>query len=138
VNLVTFTVEEANKLLPELSSRMERLVETRRALDELQARVQVLTLAVSGASKDNPDALELGDLQARRGPLAEIIAKEVSAIHEHGCVVKDLDQGLIDFYALAGDRLVFLCWKLGEREVSHWHPLDGGFEQRQSLKTEIE
>ena len=53
-------------------------------------------------------------------------------------MVKDLDQGLIDFYALAGDRLVFLCWKLGEREVAHWHPLDGGFEQRQSLQSEIE
>jgi hypothetical protein len=138
LNLVTFTVEEANRLLPELRGRMQRLTETKRELEELRARVQVLTLAVSGASKDNPDALELARLHESCGPLADVISKEVSAIHGYGCVVKDLDQGLIDFYALAGDRLVFLCWKLGEREVSHWHPLDGGFEQRQSLKTEIE
>ena len=138
MNLVTFTVEEANRLLPELRGRMQRLTETKHQLEQLRSRVQVLTLAVSGASKDNPDALELGQLHDTCNRLADIIAKEVTAIHGHGCVVKDLDQGLIDFYALAGDRLVFLCWKLGELEVSHWHPLDGGFEQRQSLKTEIE
>ena len=138
MKLVTFTVEEANKLLPELRGRMQRLTQAKRDYQELQSRIQVLTLAVSGASKDNPDAQELARLHDQRSPLEEIIAREVAAIHGHGCVVKDLDQGLIDFYALAGDRLVFLCWKLGEREVAHWHPLDGGFEQRQSLQSEID
>jgi len=138
VNLITFTVEEANKLLPELRSRMQRLTGAKRDFEELQDRIHVLTLAIAGASKDNPDAQELGSLQGQRTRLAEVISKEIAAIHRHGCVVKDLDKGLIDFYALAGDRLVFLCWKLGEKEVAHWHPLDGGFEQRQSLQSEIE
>lgn len=138
MKLVTFTVEEANKLLPELRGRMQRLTQAKRDFAELQNRIQVLTLAVSGASKENPDTHELARLHDQRRPLEEVIAREVAAIHCHGCVVKDLDQGLIDFYALAGDRLVFLCWKLGEREVSHWHPLDGGFEQRQSLQSEID
>ena len=138
MNLITFTVEEANKLLPELRSRMQRLTGAKRDFEELQDRIHVLTLAIAGASKDNPDAQELGSLQGQRTRLAEVISKEIAAIHRHGCVVKDLDKGLIDFYALAGDRLVFLCWKLGEKEVAHWHPLDGGFEQRQSLQSEIE
>jgi hypothetical protein len=136
--LVTFTVEEANKLLPELCARMERLTRAKRDFESLQSRIQVLTLAVAGASKDNPDRQELHQLQEQRTPLTEVISREIAAIHDYGCVVKDLDQGLVDFYALAGDRLVFLCWKLGEREVAHWHPLDGGFEQRQSLQSEIE
>jgi len=138
VNLVTFTVEEANKLLPELRTRMQRLTGAKRDFEELQTRIQVMTLAVSGASKGNPDAQELGRLHEQRNQLAEVISREIAAIHGHGCVVKDLDKGLIDFYALSGDRLVFLCWKLGEREVAHWHPLDGGFEQRQSLQSEID
>jgi hypothetical protein len=136
--LVTFTVEEANKLLPELCARMERLTRAKRDFESLQSRIQVLTLAIAGASKDNPDRQELHQLQEQRTPLTEVISREIAAIHDYGCVVKDLDQGLVDFYALAGDRLVFLCWKLGEREVAHWHPLDGGFEQRQSLQSEIE
>ncbi|HUK64136.1 MAG TPA: DUF2203 family protein, partial [Dongiaceae bacterium] len=57
----------------------------------------------------------------------------LDAVDERGAVVKDLDLGLIDFYSLAGDRLVFLCWKLGEAEVAHWHPLDGGYASRRPL-----
>ena len=54
-------------------------------------------------------------------------------IYAHGCLVKDLDRGLVDFHALAGDRLVYLCWQVGEQTVEHWHTLDGGFSSRQSL-----
>ena len=136
MNLVTYTVEEANQLLTEIRPRMQRLTEAKRDYERLQSRIAVLTLAVSGASKDNPDSQELTALHERRGSTAEVVSREIAAIHSHGCVVKDLDRGLIDFYALAGDRLVFLCWKLGEREITHWHPLDGGFEQRQPLQTE--
>ena len=135
---MTFTVEEANKLLPELRPRLQRFTEAKREFGRLQDRIQVLTLAAAGASKGNPDALELGRCHDQRNQLADLISREISAIHGHGCIVKDLDKGLVDFYALAGDRLVFLCWKLGEREVAHWHSLDEGFEQRQSLQSEID
>jgi hypothetical protein len=138
VKLVTFTVEEANKLLHEIRPRMQRLTEAKRDFERLQGRIDVLTLAVAGASKANPDHQELAGLHDQRNRLAEVISKEISAIHDHGCVVKDLDKGLVDFYALSGDRLVFLCWKLGERDVSHWHPIDGGFGDRQPLQTEPE
>jgi hypothetical protein len=138
VKLVTFTVEEANKALDDIKPRMQRLTRAKRDFEQLQTRIQVLTLAVAGATKANPDAVELRKHHQQRNDLAEVISREVSAIHGHGCVVKDLDRGLVDFYALAGDRLVFLCWALGEDEVGHWHPLDGGYEQRQSIKSEIE
>jgi hypothetical protein len=138
VRLVTFTVEEANKLLAELGPRMKRLTQAKRDFEALRDRIEIGTLAVAGATKSNPDQAELRQLQHERNALADVISREIAAIHGHGCVVKDLEKGLVDFYALAGDRLVFLCWKLGEKEVSHWHPLDGGFEQRQSLQSEIE
>jgi hypothetical protein len=57
----------------------------------------------------------------------------VRAIHERGALVKDLERGLLDFYALSGDRLIFLCWQLDEPEISHWHTLEGGFSSRQPL-----
>jgi hypothetical protein len=138
LKLVTFTVEEANRLIPGLQRRMERLIEAKRRCDEIQSKMDVLSLAVSGASRRNPDHVELARLQVERKRLSETLSREVAAIHRHGCLVKDLDQGLVDFYALAGDRLVFLCWKLGETEIGHWHTLQGGFAQRQPLQTEPE
>ena len=134
-----FTVEQANRRLTEIRPEIVRLVGVKREFDRLQTEMAVLQLAAAGASPDNPDSLALRGLGERRDQLADQIARGVSAIHRHGCLVKDLDRGLVDFYALAGDRLVFLCWKVDEVEVSHWHTLEGGFGQRQSLKqTELE
>lgn len=139
MKLVTFTIEEATRTLAEIRPRMERLVPAKADLDALRSRIDVLKLAVAGASRENPDAQELQTLEGRHARLADAIAREITAIHAYGCQVKDLDQGLVDFHALAGDRLVFLCWQLGEPEIRHWHTLDGGFASRQPLhQSELE
>ena len=133
MKLVTFTVAEANQALQDIRPRMEGLVKAKAEFDRLQTRLQVLELAAAGATEENPDQRELQTLGERRSRLGESIAKEIDAVHAHGCLVKDLDRGLVDFHALAGDRLVYLCWQVGEQTVEHWHTLDGGFSSRQSL-----
>jgi hypothetical protein len=139
VRLVLFTVEEANKLLAELRPKIERLVKIKDEFDRVQVQMDVLTLAAAGASPENPDAMELAQFRERRKILGEQIAQGITAVHRRGCVVKDLDRGLLDFYALAGDRLIFLCWQLGEPEVMHWHTLEGGFTGRQPIqRSELE
>jgi hypothetical protein len=52
---------------------------------------------------------------------------------ELGVELKDMRAGLIDFPAKMGNRDVYLCWKLGEPEVTYWHELDAGFAGRQRL-----
>ncbi|MBI3540287.1 MAG: DUF2203 domain-containing protein [Candidatus Eisenbacteria bacterium] len=133
MKLNVFTVEEANRLLAEIRPRFERLVEAKREFDRIRTRMSVLGLATSGAGPDNPDVVDLRKLQERYNALAELISNGVSVIHRRGVLIKDLDQGLLDFYALHGDRLVFLCWKLGENDISHWHSLDTGYADRQPI-----
>ena len=118
---------------------MERLVKAKAEFDRLLTRIEVLKLAAAGTADDNPDARELSLMKERRQRLGESISKEITAIQSHGCLVKDLDRGLVDFHALAGDRLVFLCWQVGESDVTHWHTLEGGFSSRQPLhQSELE
>ena len=50
-----------------------------------------------------------------------------------GCVVKGFEVGLVDFYSLREDRPIFLCWKLGEERITHWHETDTGFAGRQPI-----
>ena len=50
-----------------------------------------------------------------------------------GCLVKDLEAGLVDFYAVQDDEPVFLCWQFGEPSVAHWHALDEGFAGRKPI-----
>ena len=139
MKLTLFSVEEANQLLAEIKPRLERLMESKREFDRLQDRIEVLTLASAGATPQNPDARELRRLSERRTLLAEQLSAGITGIHRRGCLIKDLDRGLVDFYALSGDRLIFLCWQVGESEVGHWHTLEGGFSARQPLnQTELE
>ena len=129
-----FTVEEANRVAGEIRPRLERLVMKKREFDRLERRMEILLVATSGAAHDNPDSLELRSLAEKRRRLGESIGKGVQELHAKGALAKDLDRGLVDFYSLMGDRLVYLCWQVDEPEVSHWHSLEDGFAGRQQIK----
>lgn len=135
VKITLFSVEEANRLLDEIRKPLLRLRAMKREFDKLETRIGVMLVATSGADADNPDAVELRELSRKRLRLGEMIGRGVLRLEERGVVVKDLDKGLCDFYALQGERLVFLCWHLGESSVGHWHTLLEGFAGRRSLKS---
>ena len=59
--------------------------------------------------------------------------KTLDLLNELGCIVKDLDAGLIDFPHELNGREVLLCWKEGENSIEHWHDLDTGFEGRNPI-----
>ena len=61
----------------------------------------------------------------------------VDEIEDAGCVVKDLETGLVDFPARLGDQEVYLCWKLGEVSIDHWHGVDEGFSSRKPIGDEF-
>ncbi len=133
MKITLFKAEEATQLAHELSPQLEQMVAWRAELLELETRLEVLSLALAGASESNPDMDEARTLKLRRADRASRIRVALSEILDTGAIVKDIDVGLLDFYALSGDRLVFLCWKLGEPAVKHWHPLEGGFATRRPL-----
>lgn len=133
MKITLYTVEQANRAIQELTPRIEALVEMRAEMRRIDTRLEVMSLALAGASPENPDAAESRRLATERQGLVDQLREGLAAIQAQGCVVKDLDQGLLDFYSLLGDRLVFLCWKLGETEIGHWHTLDSGFSKRRPL-----
>lgn len=135
MELRLFTPEQASALIPYLEAKMKRLRAAKRELDATARQLDVLGLiAGSGASEANPDLRERAAARDRVQSLAREIEDEIEAIQGRGCIVKDLDQGLVDFYSLHGDRLVFLCWRSGEPDVTFWHSLDGGFLARRPLE----
>jgi hypothetical protein len=71
--------------------------------------------------------------RAEREKAAEEMTDTLAEIDEIGVVVKDLDQGLLDFPAVLEGRAVLLCWKMGEKEIGFWHPAEEGFAGRKPL-----
>ena len=65
--------------------------------------------------------------------LVETLREEIERVHETGCVIKDVETGLVDWPAQAGDREIWLCWRYGEKQVAFWHDLESGFAGRRPL-----
>jgi len=134
VRITLFSIDEANHAIARIRPRLHRLRAQKREFDRLEARRSVLLIATQGAGAGNPDTLELATLETKRRRLGQVIARALGELAEEGALVKDLDTGLCDFYALRGDRLVFLCWRLDEPELAHWHGIEEGFAGRRPLK----
>ena len=68
---------------------------------------------------------------------AEKINRYLHELEAVGCVFKGFEAGLVDFYSLRDDRPIFLCWRLGEDRITHWHEIDSGFAGRQPIDSAI-
>ena len=121
-----FTISEASALLPTIIPKLE-------SIRSLYASVEALrdaARAAAGASNFG-GGMEGG---TRYVNTLYKIGKLTTDLHDLGIEIKDHTRGLIDFPSMRGDRVVFLCWQLGEgHEVRWWHEIDAGFAGRQPL-----
>lgn len=127
-----FTLEEVNKVLPAVRALAERMVAHRQALNEAHERYGEFAEKIAGNGGGlNPR--EFGAVQEQIELEAAGMARCIDGIHELGGIVKDLDDGLIDFLARRGEEDVLLCWQVGEERITHWHGLEEGFSGRKPL-----
>ena len=65
------------------------------------------------------------------------IKDALAEIESTGAQVKDLEIGLLDFPCEVEDRIILLCWKLGEKAIAHWHGTDEGYRYRKPIDEKI-
>ena len=120
-----FTPEEANATLPQLKPLVGELLSYRKEIIAARAELgPVLESAeFNGGSRRASEVVELFRRTERC----------VQRIHALGCVLKDINQGLVDFPSRRDGRQVLLCWKHGEDSVGFWHDTESGFAGRQPL-----
>ncbi len=126
-----YTVNEANKMLPELTRLLVRMQAQARQHGMVQGRIEDVTKTVKGNGYHNPieDPMVMQVSQA----LTEAIREDLDQLAEWEIELKDLSTGLVDFPAMREGRIVYLCWRLGELQVAYWHDLETGFAGRQPL-----
>lgn len=132
----TFTLKEADELLPFISRSLEKAF-------VLSERIKSLTNDIESlASIWGKDVLERGHIDnayyfskvAEREEAYQQTISIVNGIQATGCIVKDIETGLVDFYFSNDGELAFLCWKYGEQRIKHWHPVDEGFKNRREIR----
>ena len=77
--------------------------------------------------------LYFNSVSERENSFKELV-KKINEIQALGCVVKDTETGLVDFYHDRNGELIFLCWKYGEDKISFWHDVNDGFKNRKHIK----
>jgi hypothetical protein len=130
-----FTDEEANELLEVVRPLVAKMVKHRRGLAVATARHARIASKIAG-NGGGVHPHEVDELRTEIDAEAAEVVRCVEQLQELGLLVKDLDEGLVDFPALRGDEEVLLCWRLGEDRVAYWHTLAGGFAGRRPLPIE--
>ncbi len=129
----TFTLDEAQSLLPVLESLLKRAMEGKRSAQSVESSLNGLAqqIYLSGGMRVNSASVsrQRAEVEEHLKQVRESIA-EIDAI---GVQVKDLDSGLLDFPCRIDDQVVLLCWRMGEPTIEHWHTMESGFQGRQPV-----
>jgi hypothetical protein len=126
-----YTVEEANAALPLLRSILRDVTELARDLRDRHERLA--RVPVTAGSHKDAYREELEEIQADLERGQEKMHEYEQELKNLNVELKDYYTGLVDFPCWMDDRAVYLCWRLGEPEVAHWHAMDAGFAGRQKL-----
>ena len=123
----TFTVQEANALLPNVRIIVGKIQRQHRHLstyrDEAKKAAEGAEQGGGGLSDGVAYATALTELTLQLGELEALVVQ-----------LKDFERGLVDFPSLRDGRVVLLCWQLGEGdELEWWHDVDAGFAGRTPL-----
>jgi hypothetical protein len=128
-----FSLRDAERLRAQLEPILIEAIEARRKLAELEEQLAKLAERVQQSGGMMIPFEKAAKQRLERGHLAESIQSALEQIHSTGCVVKDLEVGLLDFPARINGEAVYLCWRLGEDRIRFYHSQDEGFSGRKPI-----
>lgn len=133
----TFTLEEAQMLLPVLKSLLERAMKAKQEIAQIDEGFQNLKHRVFLSGGLLVDVARVARRRAERDKAMQAIKDAIAEIDAIGVQVKDLDIGLLDFPCQVENEIVLLCWKYGEEKIEFWHGMEEGFAGRKPIDERI-
>jgi hypothetical protein len=128
-----FTLTEAERTRRELEPVLIEAIDLRRKLAPLDEELGALAARIQWTGGMIIEYEKTAHVRAQRDHLQESLKLAIEAIQSTGCVLKDLDVGLLDFPAIVNNEEVYLCWRLGEERIRYWHRQDEGFAARKPI-----
>lgn len=129
----TFTLDEAQSLLPVLEALLKRALEGKQEAETVEARLSDLSRRIYFSGGMHIDVSAVASMRAEMETHLQRVRETVSEIDSIGVQVKDLETGLLDFPCRIDDQIVLLCWRMGEASIEHWHTVEAGFQGRQPV-----
>jgi hypothetical protein len=129
----TFTLEEAQSLLPVLESLLKRAIENKRLAEQVDSGLSGLARRIYFSGGMRVDVTKVAKLRAEMETHLQRVRESIAEIDSIGAQVKDIETGLLDFPCRLEDQVVLLCWRMGEPAIENWHTVDSGFKDRQPV-----
>ena len=129
----TFTLDEAQSLLPVVESLLKRAIDGKQSAEQVDSGLSDLARRIHLSGGMRVDVGRVARMRAEMENHLQIARESVAEIDSIGVQVKDLETGLIDFPCRMDDEIVLLCWRIGEPGIEHWHTMDEGFQGRQPV-----
>jgi len=133
----SFTLEEAQSLLPVLESLLRTSIDGKKLIELVDDEFQALAHRVFLNGGMSLKVVYLARRKAEREKTIQRVKDALAEIDSIGVQVKDLDIGLLDFPCEVDGTTILLCWKLGELGITHWHGTDEGFAGRKPIDEKI-
>jgi hypothetical protein len=133
----TFTLAEAQMLLPILQSLLKQAIQGKKLIEDVDAELQETAHRVFLNGGTLLNVVHLARRKAEREKAIRRIKDALAEIDATGVQVKDLDIGLLDFPCKVDGGTLLLCWKLGESTITHWHGANEGFAARKEIDQRI-
>jgi hypothetical protein len=133
----SFTLEEAQSLLPVLESLLRSAIDGKKQIEEADSEFQDVTHRIFLAGGMHLNIVHLARRKAEREKAVQRVKDALAEIDATGVQVKDLDIGLLDFPCEVEGQTILLCWKLGEKGITHWHGVSEGFAGRKPIDERI-
>jgi hypothetical protein len=131
-----FNRDEAEELLPLIEHCLEQARVSKETVEALDGELNRATTDIMMLGGSFPPYKELATNRSQREESATQLKEAIEQIQETGCLIKDIDEGLVDFPAIRGGKEVYLCWKMGEERIEFWHGIEEGFAGRKPLEDE--
>jgi len=128
-----FNLAQAQSLLPQVDRLLREALAAKAAYDQVERAIQSFAQRVMMTGGIVVDRDQVLERRSARGSAAARLRSAIEEVQELGCVLKDLDIGLVDFPTLFRGTEVYLCWKLGEPDIAFWHGVDEGFRGRKAI-----
>ena len=129
----TFTLEEAQSLLPVMESLLKRALEGKQAAEQVEADLSELARRIYVSGGMTVDVGKVAKQRAEMESHMQRVKESIAEIDSIGVQVKDIESGLLNFPCRLDDQVVLLCWRMGETSIEHWHTVESGFQGRQPL-----
>ena len=133
----TFTLDEAQSLLPVLESLLRAAIGGKKIMEDFEGEMQSLSHRIFLNGGTHVDVVAVTRRKAERTKAEQRAKDALAEIDSIGVQVKDIDIGLLDFPCEVEGSVVLLCWRMGEGSITHWHSTDEGFAGRKPIDERI-